>query len=70
MADLEVKKTEWDLTPLLNSDNDKRIEEIKKILQENNLNFINKWKKGDDYLLLCVVWHALQFFIARPVMPI
>ena len=43
-------QTSWDLSPLLNSDNDPRIEtELEKVKQANS-KFVQKWSKRQDYL--------------------
>jgi oligoendopeptidase F len=49
MTKLKIKK-DWDLTPLLDSDDDPRIEKILKTLESEYYEFINKWKARDDYL--------------------
>lgn len=43
-------KTEWDLTPLLKSDEDPRQAELLEEAKQANYKFINKWKDRDDYL--------------------
>lgn len=43
-------KTNWDLSPLFNNDNDSEIDKQRKILKEESYKFINKWKDRDDYL--------------------
>ena len=46
----ETVKTEWDLTPLLASDADPKIESMLKEYKDNYYVFINKWKDRDNYL--------------------
>lgn len=50
MQDLNFSKTEWDLSPLLNGDNDPSIEQKKKEISDEVGKFIQKWKNKDDYL--------------------
>lgn len=47
---LNIKKTTWDLSPLAREDNDPKIENKRKILEEKSYKFINKWKDRNDYL--------------------
>ncbi len=42
--------TKWDLTPIFESDDDPRIAEVRKRVEEASYAFINKWKDRDDYL--------------------
>lgn len=48
--ELKVGKTEWDLSKLFKSDDDPKIAEQRKLMQEKVKEFIEKWKKRDDYL--------------------
>src|SRR3989339_51697 len=46
----DKKQIIWDLTSLLSGDNDPKIEEEKKLIEQEAYGFINKWKDRDDYL--------------------
>ena len=50
MQDINISKTEWDLTPFFNSDDDLRMAEKLKELEKVNYDFIDKWKDRTDYL--------------------
>lgn len=50
MDKLNVIKTEWDLTPLLDGDDDSRIEEKRKEIEQHVKNFVEKWRNREDYL--------------------
>ncbi|MDQ3099685.1 MAG: M3 family oligoendopeptidase [bacterium] len=50
MTKLNISKTNWDLSPLLSSDSDPKIEEQKKQVTKESYQFINKWKDRHDYL--------------------
>ena len=50
MAEISVEKTEWDLNPLFESDDDPSMPEKRKIWKEAVDSFVNKWKDRDDYL--------------------
>lgn len=43
-------KTKWDLSPLLDSDNDPRIESFMDEVKAKNAEFVTKWKDNEDYL--------------------
>lgn len=43
-------KTFWDFSCFFDGDDDPKIEEEKKIIEEESYKFINKWKDRDDYL--------------------
>lgn len=45
-----VKRTAWDLAPLLGGDSDPRIEEKRKAVEQASYDFINRWKDRIDYL--------------------
>ena len=47
---LDIKRTDWDLTPLFAGDNDPRMGEKRKILERESYAFINTWKDRTDYL--------------------
>jgi len=47
---LEVKKTEWDLSPLFKGDDDSEMDKKRKEVEEKSYAFINKWKNRSDYL--------------------
>lgn len=47
---LDVKKTVWDLNPLLSGDDDPKIQEKRHELETQCFAFINKWKDRRDYL--------------------
>lgn len=47
---IKIKQTEWDLTPLFDSDDDSQISEKRKIVEKESYEFINKWKDRNDYL--------------------
>src|SRR5512135_2823265 len=49
-AALTGGKTRWDLTPLFANDNDRRMAEERRLVQEKSYAFINAWKDRDDYL--------------------
>ncbi|MBI2448505.1 M3 family oligoendopeptidase [Candidatus Microgenomates bacterium] len=46
-----VKKTTWDLSSLLQGDNDPRIEEKKKVIQDVVDKFVHRWSDRKDYLV-------------------
>ncbi len=46
----DVLKTKWDLSPLFKSDDDPKMNEKRKEVEENSYKFINKWKNRTDYL--------------------
>jgi oligoendopeptidase F len=50
MAELNTSKTEWDLSPLLASDDDPKIEEYRQKIQEATEAFEKKWRNRTDYL--------------------
>ncbi len=50
MTKLNISKTNWDLSPLLHSDDDPQIEQQKQKVTEESNKFINKWKDREDYL--------------------
>ena len=45
-----MKRIEWNFKQLFESDNDPRIEEKRKILEQKSYEFINRWKNRKDYL--------------------
>ncbi|HWR58073.1 MAG TPA: M3 family metallopeptidase, partial [Thermodesulfovibrionales bacterium] len=45
-----MKKEVWNLKPLFDGDDDPRIEEKRKIVEQESYRFINKWKDRNDYL--------------------
>ncbi|MCL4490516.1 MAG: M3 family oligoendopeptidase [Nitrospirae bacterium] len=45
-----TKQTVWDLSRLFESDDDPRINEKRKIIEQKSYAFINKWKDRQDYL--------------------
>jgi oligoendopeptidase F len=45
-----MKQITWNLKQLFESDDDSRIEEKRKIVEQNSYEFINKWKNRKDYL--------------------
>src|SRR5919107_1231786 len=47
---LATSKTEWDLSPLLSSDDDPRIELEQRTVVEDTQRFVEKWKPRTDYL--------------------
>lgn len=47
---LNIKQTTWDLSPLFSGDDDPKIEDRKKEVNEENSAFVSKWKDRDDYL--------------------
>ncbi len=52
MAKNKLKiKTEWDLTPLLKSDDEPKQIDFLEEAKQANYKFINKWKDRDDYLI-------------------
>ena len=44
------EKTEWNLTLLFNGDDDSKIQEKRKKVEEKTDSFVNKWKNREDYL--------------------
>lgn len=50
MKTLNIKQTTWNLSPLLNGDDDPSIEEKKKICKKQAYQFIDRWKNQDGYL--------------------
>ncbi len=50
MEGINQIRTEWDLVPLLNGDNDPQLEHKKEIIQKSHQEFVKKWKDRDDYL--------------------
>lgn len=44
------QKTYWDFSSMFKGDDDPKIEEEKKIVEQKSYEFINKWKDRDDYL--------------------
>jgi len=48
---IKVEQTAWDLKPLFASDNDPRMEEKRKIVEQKSYEFINAWKDRADYLI-------------------
>ena len=47
---LKVIHPVWNLAPLFSGDDDPRIEEKRKVVERKSYEFINKWKKRNDYL--------------------
>src|SRR5690348_10288363 len=47
---MSTKLWEWDLSPLLASDDDSKIEKELKAVEAANLKFVKKWKDRADYL--------------------
>ncbi len=47
---LQVKQTAWNLKPLFTGDNDRRMDEKRKIVEQKSYEFINAWKDRSDYL--------------------
>lgn len=47
---LKIKKTEWDLSPLLKSDNDPTVSSRRKEVEKRASVFIKKWKSSSEYL--------------------
>src|SRR3989344_5560580 len=47
---INIKKTEWNFTPLFAGDDDPKIEIVKKEVLEKNNAFVKKWKGRTDYL--------------------
>ncbi|OGD71797.1 hypothetical protein A3A84_03960 [Candidatus Collierbacteria bacterium RIFCSPLOWO2_01_FULL_50_23] len=45
-----AEQNKWDLTPIFEGDDDPRIVEARKRVEEASYAFINKWKDRDDYL--------------------
>jgi oligoendopeptidase F len=45
-----MKKQTWNLNPLFSGDDDPRIAEKRKIIEQKSYDFINKWKARSDYL--------------------
>ena len=43
-------KTDWDLSPIFKSDNDKKIQILRKKVIRESYKFIDRWKKTNDYL--------------------
>lgn len=50
MGEIEIKRTEWDLTPLLKEESEELIEENRKEVSESADKFVNKWRDRTDYL--------------------
>ncbi len=50
MSILDTSKTEWDLSPLLKSDDDPKIQEYRQIITKATDDFVAKWKQRIDYL--------------------
>ncbi len=50
MTKLNTSKTTWDLSPLLNSDNDPKMDDQKNLITHASYNFIQKWEPRQDYL--------------------
>ncbi|MBX4196294.1 M3 family oligoendopeptidase [Candidatus Pacearchaeota archaeon] len=48
--EFNLKKTEWDLSPLLKSDDDPAIKGMREKIEHASYAFINKWKDREDYL--------------------
>ncbi len=48
---LKVERTVWDLKPLFASDDDPRMEEKRKLVEQKSYEFINAWKDRADYLV-------------------
>ena len=48
---IKLEQTAWDLKPLFASDNDPRMEEKRKIVEQKSYEFINAWKDRADYLI-------------------
>jgi oligoendopeptidase F len=47
---LKIAQTAWNLRPLFESDNDPRMEEKRRIVEQKSSEFINAWKDRADYL--------------------
>jgi len=45
------QQTSWDLKPLFANDNDPRMEEKRKLVEQKSYEFINAWKDRADYLI-------------------
>ncbi|MBI2452033.1 hypothetical protein HYV50_03060 [Candidatus Pacearchaeota archaeon] len=50
MENLKITKTSWDLSPLLESDDDPKIEKIREQIKNSVDTFVSKWKNNDSYL--------------------
>lgn len=50
MAKIDTSKTTWDLTPLLDSENDPKIETYRANVTKATAEFVNKWRARTDYL--------------------
>ncbi|MBI2632104.1 M3 family oligoendopeptidase [Candidatus Pacearchaeota archaeon] len=50
MENIEIKKTEWDLSPLFSGDADFKLVEYRKQIKEKIARFVNKWRDREDYL--------------------
>jgi oligoendopeptidase F len=48
---IRIEATAWNLKPLFASDNDPRMEEKRKIVEQKSYVFINAWKDRADYLV-------------------
>lgn len=46
----QIKKTDWDLSPLLKSDDDPSIKERRDRTEKSTKKFVSKWKNNKDYL--------------------
>jgi len=47
---IKAEQTVWNLKPLFTSDDDPRVEEKRKIVEQKSYAFINTWKERTDYL--------------------
>ncbi len=47
---LKIGQTRWNLKPLFENDNDLRIEEARKVVEQKSYEFINAWKDRADYM--------------------
>ncbi len=50
MGYLSLESTTWNLKPLLEGDDDPKIEKKREILEQESYKFINNWKNRKDYL--------------------
>lgn len=50
-SSIKVNQTSWDLKPLFSGDDDPRMEEKRKLVEQRSYEFINAWKDRADYLV-------------------
>ena len=53
-----AEKTTWNFGPLFKGDDDRRIKEKTTEVEQKSYEFINAWKKRDDYLREPLSWCA------------